>query len=71
MKPKTLEDIEAIERETLTCEDISGVLGAKKELLHDQALRCPERLGFPVICYGRRVLVPKRPFLKFMKEGIA
>jgi hypothetical protein len=31
----------------------------------------PYMLGFPVIVAGRRVKIPKRPFIRFMREGVA
>ena len=63
---RTLRDIEDIDREFLTCKQVAGVLGANPATIHAQAMDRPEMLGFPVICAGTRVKIPKRPFLAFM-----
>ena len=68
--PKTLEEIEAIPREVLTCTEIAPILGAKPDNIHAQAMAEPGLLGFPVIVMKSRVKIPKRPFLRFMREGI-
>lgn len=68
-RPRTLDEIEALPGEVLTCQQVSGVLGADPATLHTQAMQDPYMLGFPVICAGTRVKIPKRPFLIFMREG--
>lgn len=68
-QPSTLEEIEALPGEVLSCENVAKVLGTCPNTLHDQAMDAPWRLGFPVICAGRRVKIPKRAFVRFMKEG--
>ena len=65
----TLEQIEAIPAEILTCQQIAPILKANPATIHQQAVEMPELLGFPVIVAGRRVKIPKRPFLRFMREG--
>lgn len=68
-QPRTLDEIEALPTEVLTCAQIAPVLCADPYSLHIQAMERPEKLGFPVVCAGRRVKIPKRPFLLFMREG--
>lgn len=63
----TLEQIEALPTEVLTCQQIAPILGANPATIHGQATERPELLGFPVIVAGRRVRIPKRPFIKFMR----
>lgn len=65
----TLNEIESSTKEVLTCQDVSGVLQCNPATLHMQAMEEPWRLGFPVIVMGRRVKIPRRPFLSFIKEG--
>ena len=65
----TLEQIEALPTEVLTCQQIAPILGANPATIHGQATERPELLGFPVIVAGNRVKIPKRPFLAFMREG--
>lgn len=66
---RTLEEIEALPGEILTCAQVAPLLQADPYTIHQQAMLRPDLLGFPVICAGRRVKIPKRPFLKYMREG--
>ena len=66
----TLEELEAIPGEVLTCQQIAPILGAKADNIHQQAVDAPYMLGFPVIVMKSRVKIPKRPFLRFMRDGI-
>lgn len=65
--PSTLDEVEAIPSEVLTCQQVSKVLRAGAYYLHEQARTAPEKLGFPVIVHGTRVKIPKAAFLKFMR----
>lgn len=67
MECMTLEQIEALPTEVLTCQQIAPLLGANPATIHGQATERPELLGFPVIVAGRRVRIPKAAFIKFMK----
>lgn len=69
MERLTLEQLEALPGEVLTCAQVAPVLGANPATIHGQATDRPELLGFPVIVAGRRVKIPKRPFLRFMRDG--
>ena len=69
MERMTLEQIEALPVEILTCQQVAPLLGANPATIHGQAMERPDLLGFPVICAGRRVKIPKRPFVRFMREG--
>lgn len=65
--PDTLEGIEALPTEVLTCEQVSKVLHTDPTTLRVQAQKNPETLGFPVIVAKKRVKIPKQPFLKYMR----
>lgn len=65
----TLSELEALPGEILTCQQVAPVLNANPSTIHGQAMERPELLGFPVIVAGSRVKIPKRPFIRFMKEG--
>ena len=69
--PRTLADIEKIDREFLTCAQVAPILGANADTIRQQAVEEPSLLGFPGIIAKSRVKIPKRPFLRFMTEGIA
>jgi hypothetical protein len=62
-----LEQIKKSNKVFLTCTDVSGVLKCNAYTLHKQAQQRPEMLGFPVICIGNRVKIPRIPFLKFIE----
>lgn len=66
-QPRTLEEVEALPNEVLTCANVAGVLEANPNTIHVTAVQRPELLGFPVIVLGSRVKIPKRPFLRFMR----
>ena len=64
---KTLEDLEALPGEFLTCKQVAPILGAKEANIHMQAMEAPYMLGFPVIIIKSRVKIPKKSFVKFMR----
>ena len=65
--PTTLAEIEAIPCEVLTCQQVSRVLCAGAYYLHEQAMKDPSKLGFPVIVHGTRVKIPRLAFIAYMK----
>lgn len=68
--PSTLAEIEAVPSEVLLCKHVARVLCADPGTIHQQAVDCPERLGFPVIVAGTRVKIPKQAFIKFMRGEV-
>lgn len=66
-QPRTLEEVEALPGEVLTCANVAGILAASPNTIHVTAVQRPELLGFPVIVLGTRVKIPKRPFIRFMR----
>jgi hypothetical protein len=65
--PKTLAELEQIQSDVLTCAQISKVLRLNPATIHAQAITQRSALGFPVVVAGNRVIIPKEPFLKFMR----
>lgn len=65
----TLTEIKASEKTMLTPADVAPVLGCDPHSIRVQAHAYPESLGFPVVLLGRRTLIPRRPFLEFLKEA--
>ena len=63
----TLTELEAMTEDVLTCAEVAPVLMVNPQSIRLQAAECPERLGFPVICIGSRVLIPREGFINFMK----
>ena len=70
-KPQTLNEIESLADDVLTCYQISKVLKSDPAAIHKQAMTNPTALGFPVIVHGTRVKIPRIPFIRFMREGKA
>lgn len=65
-QPISLDDLAAIDQDYLTCTQAAGVLRVGQYNLHEAAIDRPESLGFPVVVIGRRVRIPKIPFLRHM-----
>ena len=67
----TLAQVEAIDREYLLPREVAAVLGTTDQGIRTWARQRPEELGFPVICIGSRVKIPKEGFLNYMKGGVS
>ena len=63
----TLSDIENIESDCLTPQQVSDILKVSNKTFLKAALSDHNDLGFPIIKVGQRIKIPKEPFLKFMK----
>lgn len=63
---RTLEDIEDLDSEMLTAQQIAPILGVNPQTIRVMAATNHAALGFPVIVMGSRVKIPKVPFLHFM-----
>ena len=61
----TLDELEALPKEILTCADVAPILMANPATIHGQAVERPELLGFPVIVMGTRVRIPREGFVRF------
>ena len=66
--PTTLEELEALPCEVLTCAQVAKILHADPFMIHEQARKDPSKLGFKVIVHGTRVKIPKSAFIAFMRE---
>ena len=63
----TLDQIAEMTAEVLTPAQVASVLHLDQDTIRGQAREAPWLLGFPVICAGNRVKVPRLPFLRFMR----
>jgi len=70
-KALSLDELAALPVEVLTAEEVAPLCRMDGETIRGQARECPDLLGFPVIVAKRQVRIPKRPFIRFMREGIA
>lgn len=66
----TLQDLIELDRECLTPQHVAHVLQSDPQTIRLCARQRPELLGFPVIITGRRVKIPRIPFLRFMGVSI-
>ncbi len=66
-KIKTLSDIEALEKEMLIPADIAPILGCHPYTINIATENGANPFPFEVIRLGRRVLIPKQPFLKALR----
>lgn len=67
MQHLTLEEIEAMPAEVLTPVQVASVLHLDQQAIRIAARERPDLLGFPVVCVGTRVKIPKKSFVKFMR----
>ena len=65
----TLQGIKGMDKEILTPAEVAPILSCNPHWLRLTAREHPEWLGFPVICIGNRVKIPRRPFIEFMEGG--
>lgn len=63
----TLNEIRSMTKETLPPGIVAEVLGCNPQTIRLTARMAPERLGFPTIVMGSRVLIPRQAFLQFME----
>lgn len=63
----TLAEVESSNKIMLSAADIAPIIGSDQQLIRMQARERPELLGFPVVCIGSRVKIPREAFLSFMR----
>ena len=61
--------VKAMTAPTIDPEDAARVLGCNPNSIRQAARQRPELLGFPVIVMGRRVRIPRLPFIQFIAGG--
>ena len=62
-KIKNLSDVEKLEKEMLVPADVAPILGCHPYTINVATENGANPFPFPVIRLGRRVLIPKQPFL--------
>ena len=65
----TLEQMRESQKDMLTPEDVSDVLGCAPYTINLQAKEDAQLLGFPVCVTGTRVRIPRMAFLHWMMYG--
>ena len=64
---RTLEDIEALDKEMLVPADIAPIIGCNPYTINVCARSGDNPFPFPIIRMGTRVRIPRIPFIKAMK----
>jgi hypothetical protein len=65
----TISDLERMACLTITPAIAASVLNQDPHSIRLQAHCDPKMLGYPVIVTGRRVKIPRIPFIQFIKGG--
>lgn len=65
----SLDDIKAMECETITPNVAAAILNCDPQSIRVVAHTEPESLGFPVIVMRSRTKIPRRAFIEFMERG--
>ena len=65
----TLDDIRLSSRIYLSPADIAPILQCDPHSIRVQAHRDPSALGYPVIVIGRRIRIPRIPFMHYVEGG--
>ena len=66
----TLRNIKDIDSEFLTAAEVATAMHIAPQKLREQAKADPSKIGFPVAVVGKRVLIPRIPFLKWLGEDV-
>lgn len=64
----TLEEMKASDAAFVNAADVAPLLGCGPHFIRQAAHEAPELLGFPTSILGRRVLIPRKPFLRYLGE---
>lgn len=67
---KTIAEIQSCNKDFLTPDDISGVLGSNPHTIRVTARQRPDLIGFEFTFSGNRMKIPRVPFLRFMGMDI-
>ena len=62
----TIDELHALSTPFITPAEAASVLHCDPQLLRVQARNSPLALGFPVVCIGSRVRIPRIAFLQYL-----
>ena len=65
----TLNDIRAMDQETITPAVAAQVIGCDPNYIRVAARQAPHLLGFPIIRIGSRTKIPRMAFIRYMEGG--
>lgn len=61
-----IEAIKAMTSDFITAADVVKAIGGDAQCLRAQAQQDKSKLGFPVVVIGRRVKIPRLPFIAYV-----
>ena len=70
MEKVTIADIRKMDTDFITASVAGQAIGVDPQSLRVQAWTDAKKLGFPVIVVGKRMMIPRKPFLRFIDEGV-
>lgn len=65
----SFEQIKALDRAIITPDEAARVLQCNAQYIRIQAREDASKLPFPTVCIGRRVKIPRLPFVAFIEGG--
>ena len=65
----TIDEIVRSDKVILTPADVAEAIHAEPQVIRLQAREDPSVFGFPVIVVGKRVKIPRIPFIQFICGG--
>lgn len=65
----TIDDIKAMNKVVITPDEAARVIGCSAQYIRVAARQCPEQLKFPIFFIGRRVKIPRVPFINYLEKG--
>ena len=60
-----IEEIEKLDRSYLTADEVTEILGISRTTFY----RHRDKMQFPIIRIGRKIHIPKEPFLDYLRYG--
>ena len=66
----TLSDLEKLDGNTLTVQQVAKFLGKDPQVIRDQAERDPKYLGFPICKAGHSYSIPRLGFIAWVKGQV-
>lgn len=64
---KTLAEVEQASVEMLLAKDIAPIFNTDPQSIRLQAREDSSKLGFPTVCIGTRVYIPREGFIRFCR----
>lgn len=64
----TIDQLRSSDKTFLTPAEVAPTLGSDPQAIRCQVWADVAKLGFPVVIIGRRIKIPRKPFLEYIGE---